>query len=108
MRCKCGFNFAEARLDGVAFESYAAIPDDEYVEIIQSEHAMLTETDEATKLDKIGEASLRIGTIQVCPVCGVLVFTRAPKMAHNPPVAWFGELPDDTGTGNRGNSRTEH
>jgi hypothetical protein len=90
--CKCGFDFAKARLDSVEYESYAAIPDDDYVDIIRSEAAILAEQDEPRRLDMIAEGVKRVGGIDVCPACGILYFSRPQRGAQDVEATWFRPL----------------
>lgn len=99
--CTCGFDFVRGQLDGVDIESYAAIPDDDYVDIIKSDAAALAEQDESRKLEMIGERATRVGTIKVCPTCGMLYFSRPMSCAQDAEITWYrplteppNELPD--------------
>ncbi len=90
--CTCGFDFVKGQLDGVDIESYAAIPDDCYADIIQSEAAMAAEQDESRQLEMMAEGATRVGTIKVCPDCGMLCFSRPMSRAQSDDVAWFRPL----------------
>ena len=83
--CKCGFDFTQGHLDGRAIESYAAIPHEEYGKIIESEAAIAAEEDEDRRYRMIAEGATRIGTVKVCPLCGVLLFSRP----HSSEFEWF-------------------
>lgn len=97
--CKCGFDVAKGRLDGVDIESFAVIPDGSYEEIIESEAATIAEQDEFRKLERIAEGVKRVGTIQVCPACGILCFSRPQGCAQDVEVTWFRPLTESPADG---------
>jgi len=94
--CKCGFNFCQASLDVTKYESYAAIPDDGYVDIIKSEAAIVAEQDESRSLEMIAEGVLRVGSIQICPSCGLFGFSRPQGDAEDVDFMWLRPLPESS------------
>ena len=77
--CECGFNFAQALLDGRDIESYAVVHDEDYERVIDDELAIRSETDEERKLALIAEGSTRVGSLHVCPECGALVLLKPER-----------------------------
>jgi hypothetical protein len=74
--CECGLNFAQAILDGREVESYAVIRDEDYQKVIAYESQTRSESDEEVISERIAEASIWVGTLQVCPECGTLSLSK--------------------------------
>lgn len=83
MKCKCGYDFAKAELDGLEsghreFEGYAAIRNEDYHEFILRETVVLGATNDGEFLTAIGHSSELVGTMHICPDCARMIFLK-PK-----------------------------
>lgn len=69
MKCICGYAYAEAaRESRPAFESFALIDDKEYRKFLRAEINAL----ESKQLPDIAKATRLLGSLVVCPECGVI------------------------------------
>lgn len=71
MKCRCGFNFAKARLlNGKhAYESFALVNDKDYRRFLRAEMKVLQAPDNASKSAAIARCAKYVGTVMKCPRC---------------------------------------
>ncbi len=86
-KCKCGFDFAKARVNGHRLESYAVIRDREYQTVLRKECVILSEKDAQRKMALIGQAAEGIGSLVLCPECGAWLFTQPRRRGRTMPTA---------------------
>ena len=74
MKCVCGFSFVPHFRDNEpqAFQSYALINDEGYLDFVDLEIEIRKCTDEDAKNSKIGQAAVNIGSVRICPNCSRL------------------------------------
>ena len=74
MKCKCGFIFMPHFRDNEpqAFESFALINDEGYLDFVDLEIEIRTCTNERIKSKKIAQAAVNVGSVTICPDCSRL------------------------------------
>ena len=74
MRCRCGFDFAQAKIHSrPQFESYAVINDRDYLTFIRLESEALGIADEETALGALAKSSEYAGSMLECPKCSTVL-----------------------------------
>ncbi len=69
-RCRCGFDFAKARLKKRPLNSYVLLPEKRYQQTIRREYAITVEKNSDKRLRMIGRAAMLVGMLNQCPECG--------------------------------------
>lgn len=72
MDCLCGYQFADIS-DFEKSVGYAVIPNENYIEFLQSEIKVLDAWTEEQKMKRLANSAALIGSMRRCPQCARLI-----------------------------------
>jgi hypothetical protein len=84
--CECGFDFAKAHLKGQRIESYAAVRDRDWLQLMRKEGGILSERNSDKRLSMICDCAQWVGNLMHCPKCGAWLCLKPQQGKASPAI----------------------